>query len=123
MRLTRLHQVGARTEDLDTTRRFYEDVLGAHCVARFDPPGLLFFEFAGTRVLFERNNPPAILYFLVDDIDAAHADLVARGVTFDHPPGFVHRDEDGLFGDPGLEEWMAFFKDPGGNTVALATRR
>ena len=123
MRLTRLHQVAARAEDLDTTRRFYEDVLGARYVACFDPPGLLFFDFCGTRLLFERSNTPALLYFWVDDIDAAHAALSARGVAFDSPPHLVHTDEAGIFDNPGTQEWMAFFRDPGGNTIALASRR
>ena len=87
------------------------------------PPGLLFFEFSGTRVLFERSNPPAVLYFWVDDIDAAHSALAAKGVRFDAAPHLIHRDEKGTFGSPGSEEWMAFFRDPGGNTVAIATRR
>jgi len=123
MRLTRLHQIGARAGDLEETFRFYRNILGARFIGRFDPPGLLFFDFAGTRVLFESSTAPAILYFWVDDIDQAHADLAARGVVFDGPPHLVHRDEQGLFDNPGTEEWMAFFRDPGGNTIALATRR
>lgn len=123
MRLARLHQIGANYNDLGETKTFYADVLGAKFIAAFDPPGLLFFEFSGTRLLFERDNPKATLYFWVDDIDAAHAELVGKGVTFDQEPHLIHRDDDGAFGDPGEEEWMAFFKDPGGNTLALATRR
>ena len=64
-----------------------------------------------------------MLYFWVDDIDATHQALVAKGVEFDSGPHLVHRDEPGDFDNPGTEEWMAFFKDPGGNTLALATRR
>ena len=123
MRLTRLHQVGARAGDLESTRQFYENVLGARFIASFDPPGLLFFDFCGTRVLFERNNAPAVLYFWVDDIEAAHAALTDRGVPFESPPHLVHTDEAGQFDNPGTQEWMAFFRDPGGNTVALASRR
>ena len=123
MRLTRLHQIGARAGDLAETRAFYRDVLGARFVGEFDPPGLLFFDFAGTRLLFEPGNAPAILYFWVDDIERAHAELTDRGVNFDGRPHRIHRDEQGLFDNPGTEEWMAFFRDPGGNTLALATRR
>ncbi len=123
MRLTRLHQVAARCGDLAATRAFYSDLLGARYVGQFDPPGLLFYEFTGTRVLFDRNAAPATLYFWVDDIDDAHAALAEKGVSFDGPPHLIHRDEQGVFDNPGTEEWMAFFKDPGGNTVALATRR
>jgi hypothetical protein len=44
-------------------------------------------------------------------------------VTFDGPPHLVHRDEAGQFGDAGDEEWMAFFRDPDDNIVALVERR
>jgi catechol 2,3-dioxygenase-like lactoylglutathione lyase family enzyme len=123
MQLTKLHQVAAGSRDLDETARFYGDVLGARFMGRFDPPGLLFFGFAGTRLLFEKGGPKSTLYFWVDDIDAAHSDLAAKGVAFDSAPHRIHRDDAGQFGPPGDEEWMAFFKDPSGNTLALATQR
>lgn len=123
MRLTRLHQVGANAIDLDETRAFYLEILGARLVGEFNPPGLLFFEFSGTRVLFERNNPQALLYFWVDDIEAAHSHLAGKGIRFDSEPHMIHRDDAGTFDNPGTEEWMAFFRDPGLNTIALASRR
>jgi predicted enzyme related to lactoylglutathione lyase len=74
-------------------------------------------------VLFEKNGPPAVLYFRVADIEAAFAELTDRGVEFVSEPHLIHRDDDGTFGKPGEEEWMAFFQDPGGNTLALASLR
>jgi len=121
--LTSLHQVGARADDFELTRTFYQDILGAEFIQVFDPPGLLFFGFSGTRILFERDNPPATLYFYVDDIEQTYQALCEKGVSFDSEPHLIHRDEKGVFGSPGTEEWMAFFKDPGENTIALATRR
>jgi hypothetical protein len=59
----------------------------------------------------------------VDDIDTAYTTLLARGVEFDGTPHLVHHDESGQFGEPGDEEWMAFFHDPDGNTLALVERR
>jgi len=123
MRLTRIHQIAARADDLAATKAFYLEVLGARHVAEFDPPGLLFFEFSGVRVLFESNNSPAVIYFWVDDIDSAYQELKDKGVQFEAEPHLIHRDDTGVFDNPGTEEWMAFFKDPGGNTIALATRR
>ena len=123
MRLTRMHQIGARAPDLDETRRFYEQVLRARPIANFDPPGLLFFDFAGVRLLFERETKPATLYFWVDDIDAAYAALTERGVKFEDEPLLVQRDTEGTFDNPNTEEWMAFFRDPGENIVAIASRR
>ena len=122
----RLHQVAMTVADLDATEAFYRDVLEAELVARFDPPGLLFFDFDGVRVLFEAGENAghsSVLYVWVDDIDAAVAGLQAKGVSFDSPPQPIHVDKDGTFGQAGETEWMAFFKDPSGNTLALATRR
>ena len=123
MRLSRLHQVALSAPDLDAAVAFYRDVLGASFIARFDPPGLAFFDFDGVRVLLERNASAGTLYFHVDDVDAGVAELSRRGVSIEFGPAMIHRDEDGTFGPAGEEEWMAFFKDPGGNTLAVATRK
>ena len=123
MRVTRLHQVAANVVDFEETKRFYLDVLGARFVQDYHPPGLLFFDFVGTRLLFEQNNPPATLYFWVDDIEAAHTELQSKGVEFDSEPHRIHVDDKGVFDNPGTEEWMAFCKDPGGNVLALVTRK
>ena len=77
----RLHQVALRVADLDAAERFYRDVLGARFVARFDPPGLLFFDFDGVRLLLEAGEPTggrAVLYLRVADIDAACAEAPPR---------------------------------------------
>ncbi|MCE2425337.1 MAG: VOC family protein [Pseudomonadales bacterium] len=121
----RLYQVAMHVADLDVAEAFYRDVLGADFVARFDPPGLLFFDFDGVRLLLESGGEAAgnaILYLWTDDIETRVAELEAKGVRFVHPPGPVHKDEDGTFGPAGETEWMAFFEDPEGNTVALVTR-
>ena len=121
----RLHQIAMNVADLDAAEVFYRDVVGVRFVARFDPPGLLFFDFDGVRVLFEQGDggQSSVLYLWVDDIDAAVADLEAKGVAFTSGPHAIHKDEDGTFGAAGETEWMAFFEDPSGNTLALATRR
>lgn len=123
MKTTRFHQVAGRLVDLEASVHFYRETLGARHIESFDPPGLAFFDMDGVRLLLEKGASPATLYLWVDDIDAAFEDLLASGVTFDGPPHAIHKDEDGLFGTAGETEWMAFFKDPGGNTLALATRR
>lgn len=122
----RLHQIALRVADLDAAERFYRDVLGARLVARFDPPGLLFFDLDGVRLLLEAGEPTsagAVLYLWVADIDAAWTALAAKGVYFTAKPHAIHHDHDGTFGTAGETEWMAFFEDPSGNTLALATRR
>lgn len=122
----RLHQVALAVSDLDAAERFYRDVLGARFVARFDPPGLVFFDFDGVRLLLERGagaGKAPVLYVWVDDLDAACAELKAKGVRFTAEPHAIHHDEAGTFGPAGETEWMAFFEDPAGNTLALAARR
>lgn len=123
VRLDRLHQVAQRATDLDRSVAFYRDTLGAHLVARFDPPGLAFFELHGVRLLLEAAAPGATLYFRVDDVAEAHEELAARGVEFLAAPALIHRDDEGTFGPPGGEEWMAFFHDPAGNLLSIASRK
>jgi methylmalonyl-CoA/ethylmalonyl-CoA epimerase len=91
-----------------------------------------FFDLAGTRLMLESNRASqpgdtdataSVLYLRTDHIDADYDRLRAAGVAFAGPPHLIHRDDDGTFGAPGTEDWMAFFTDPAGNTLALATRR
>jgi methylmalonyl-CoA/ethylmalonyl-CoA epimerase len=119
-----LRQVAQRAPDLSVSVPFYRDVLGLTHQATFEPPGLAFFDLGdGTRLLLDANESvtSAILYFAVDDIGASHAELAAAGVTFEGEPHLIHR-HDGTFDEDGVEEWMAFFRDPSGNVLALASR-
>ena len=109
--------------DPDRAVTFYRDVLGLRLIARFDPPGLVFFDLGGTRLLLEQGAPASLLYLTVDDIDAATSELRAQGVEFVDEPHCIHVDDDGAFGEPGVAEWMVFFKDSEGNLVALDERR
>jgi len=118
-----LHQVALHAEDLERATAFYRDVVGLRLVARFDPPGLAFFELGPVRLLLEHGAPASLLYLLVDDIDAEQARLEAAGVTFASTPHLVHHDADGTFGAAGVGEWMTFFHDSEANLVALVERR
>lgn len=123
MNLNQIRQISVFAKDLDEAIAFYRDKLGAKFLQKFDPPGLAFFDFSGTRLLLEQNGPRATLYFKVDDIDTAYEELKTKGVEFIQGPHLIFRDDQGMFGAAGEEEWMAFFTDPSGNTLALATRK
>lgn len=123
MKLDRIHQIAVYARDLDEAIAFYRDTLGANYITKFDPPGLVFFDFSGVRILLEKDGPKATLYFRVEDIDSAYAELVSKGVKFVSEPHLIFRDETGLFAKAEEEEWMAFFSDPSGNILALASRR
>jgi methylmalonyl-CoA/ethylmalonyl-CoA epimerase len=123
VRVEGVHQVALRVEDLDRAEAFYRDVVGLRRLARFDPPGLVFFDAGGLRLLLEAGAPASLLYLRVDDLDAAWAELTAAGVQAEQEPHTIHRDEDGTFGPPGNEERMAFFRDSEGNLVGLVEQR
>lgn len=122
-RLGRVHQVAQRAEDLERAVAFYRDTLGLPFIARFDPPGLAFFDLGNSRLLLTRGSASATLYFEVEEIDAGYRSLADRGVELVDEPHRIHVDEDGLFGPRGTEEWMAFFRDSEANLLALVERR
>ena len=121
--LKRLHQVAVHVEDLAVSKYFYADVLGAKFIAEFNPPGLVFFDFQGVRLLLEHGTQTGTLYFRVEDIDKSVEHFQSKGVVFDELPHVIFKDETGLFGPKGFEELLAFFKDPAGNILALAAQR
>jgi len=122
MKLDRIHQIAVYARDLEEAISFYRETLGATYLAKFDPPGLAFFDFSGTRILLEKTAPKATVYFRVADIESAYAELLDKGVKFIAEPQLVFRDDQGMFGAAGEEEWMAFFSDPSDNILALASR-
>ena len=123
MKVDKIHQVAVFARELTEAIDFYTNILGATFIARFDPPGIAFFDFNGTRIMLEAGAPKASVYFRVDDIHAAFDELKAHGVTLIAEPQVIFRDETGMFGAAGEEEWMAFFSDPSDNTLALASRQ
>ncbi|MER8591785.1 MULTISPECIES: VOC family protein [unclassified Mesorhizobium] len=108
--------------DLDATLAFWREVLGMNLHARFDPPGIAFIMAGDVRLLFTDGLPAGTVYLDISGLDEFHASARAAGVPFTAPPALVHRDTEGLFGQAGESEWMAFLKDPAGNTIGLVER-
>ena len=112
-------QISLHIRDVDRALAFYGEALGLPHLFTFGD--LAFFDAGGTRLYLHRKEeadwrPSSVLYFLVDDVHAAHETLGARGVAFTGAPHRIHTHDDGT------EEWMAFFSDGEGNTLALMAR-
>ncbi len=114
---------GFSVDDLDAARTFYEDVLGLRTSGEPAMGGIMHLHLAGGRdVLVYAKGPghsPAtytVLNFPVPDVDAAVAELTARGVQFlhyDEPP----TDENGVMRAGG--PLIAWFTDPAGNVFSV----
>ena len=120
LQLGPIGQVSREVSDITKAVEWYRDVLGLPHLFTFGT--LAFFDCGGVRLFLsepERGGPPgpeSVLYFRVDDIGGAHAELAGRGVHFTDAPHLIHRH------DNGMEEWMAFFEDPEGRPLALMSQ-
>jgi methylmalonyl-CoA/ethylmalonyl-CoA epimerase len=115
--LSTLGQISMNVKDIARATAFWRDKLGARFLFEA-PPSLAFFDLGGVRLMLsppdrpEHDHPGSVLYFKVDDIRAAHAELAGRGVAFEDEP---HR-----IADMGSYElWMTFFRDSEGNLLSL----
>ncbi|TFC20101.1 methylmalonyl-CoA epimerase [Cryobacterium algoritolerans] len=112
-------QVAQHADDLDRASAFYELLLGGPPAARFDPPGLLFFNVGRSRLLLERAAASALVYLQVDDVAAAVERLRGLQVEIVDPPHIIFSHTDDSLGPAGTDEWLAFIRDSEGNTVGL----
>jgi len=119
--MRQLRQVAQHADDLDRAVEFYRDTLELPFLARFDPPGLAFFDLGGVRLLLEQAASPCVLYLASDDLDAEIGQLRAKGVEIMAEPHVIFADDDGVFGPPGTSIRMAFFRDSEGNVVGLTS--
>jgi methylmalonyl-CoA/ethylmalonyl-CoA epimerase len=118
-----LVQIAQHVEDLDRATAFYRDLLGSDPTATYDPPGLVFFDLDGMRLLLDRGAPSALLYLAVEDIEGTVSRLRAAGVSVEGEPRVIFTHEDDTLGPAGTDEWMGFVRDSEGNLVGLVERR
>ena len=114
---------GFAVDDIDAAKKFYGETLGLRTSEQY---GLLTLHLAGGRdtlIYPKPDHVPAgytILNFEVDDIDAAVDELVRRGVQLEKYDG-LGQDDKGInrAGGP----YIAWFKDPAGNILAVLQQR
>jgi methylmalonyl-CoA/ethylmalonyl-CoA epimerase len=114
----KLQQIAQHADDLDRAADFYTVLLDTTPTARFDPPGLLFFDLDGVRLLLDRNAPSSLVYLRVENVHQALERLEGLADVVSEPHVIFHHDDDHL-GPAGHDEWQAFIKDSEGNTIGL----
>jgi methylmalonyl-CoA/ethylmalonyl-CoA epimerase len=115
--LDAIGQIGLTVDDLEKATAFYRDVLRLKHL--FDaPPAMSFFACGTVRLMLSRRERPeaerfgAAIYFKIADIHSVRDALAERGVAFEAEPRMLAK-------MPDHELWMAFFRDPGNNLLAL----
>jgi predicted enzyme related to lactoylglutathione lyase len=116
----RIAQIAIVVDDLERAKAFYRDVLGLAWIADA-PPSLCFFQCGETRLMLSPPEGPetrgsSILYYDVEDVAAAHAEMAAKGVAFLQEPHVV-----GRLGDK--EVSLAICRDSEGNMLGLMSER
>lgn len=115
LQLSQIGQFAVPVTDLARAVAFYRDTLGMKFL--FQVPNLAFFDCAGVRLMLDvpqdgNEHHSFVIYYKVDDIEAAHRLLVSRDVVFEDKPHMIAR-------MPDHELWMTFFRDPDSNLLAL----
>jgi predicted enzyme related to lactoylglutathione lyase len=114
--LGKIGQINVPVKDVGRATAFYREKLGLPFL--FEAPNMAFFDCAGVRLLLEVpqdpafDHPSSIIYFLVEDINGRWDELMAGDVEGAAGPALIAK-------MPDHDLWMAFFKDPEGNTLAL----
>ena len=110
-------------DDLDRAKQFYGETLGLEVVERDE--GLELHLAGSTPVfIYPSDNYTApkhtVLNFLVEDVEAAVAELAARGVRVEHydlPD--LKTDERGIFRGESGPSAIAWFKDPADHVLSV----
>lgn len=113
-----IRQIAITVADVDRAVAFYRDVLGIPFLFAAGPR-LAFLDAGGVRLMlsapeggFTPGSDSVVLYFKVDDIQRAHADLAARGASFVDEPHLIAR-------MPDHDLWLCVLHDPDGHTIGL----
>jgi methylmalonyl-CoA/ethylmalonyl-CoA epimerase len=115
VQLNDIGQIALTVRDLGRAKDFYQNTLGMRFL--FDAGTMAFFQCGAIRLMIGLSEEAVpiggtILYFRVPDIQKVHGVLTEKSVAFVQLPHLVAR-------MPDHELWMAFLKDPEGNTLGL----
>jgi methylmalonyl-CoA/ethylmalonyl-CoA epimerase len=113
--LEEIGQIALTVGNFEEAKAFYRETLGMKFL--FDAGTMAFFQCGAVRLLIGAGDQQAetsgtIVYFRVPDIESASAALKEKGVVFTQEPHLVARMKS-------HDLWLAFVKDPAGNTLGL----
>lgn len=112
--LNSIGQIAILVKDVVRATAFYRDKLGMKHL--FSTGNLSFFDCGGVRLMLDKPEKPdfgtSIIYFKVQQIDEAHAEMKSRGVEFVDKPHMIAK-------LPDHDLWMTFFRDSEGNLMGL----
>jgi catechol 2,3-dioxygenase-like lactoylglutathione lyase family enzyme len=113
--LGQIGQIALTVSDIGRAVAFYRESLGMRFL--FQVPNLAFLDCDGIRLMLSLPEKAAegsssVIYFKVADIQQAFETLASRGVSFEAEPHLIAK-------MPDHELWMAFFRDPDRNLLAL----
>ena len=110
--------------NLDTARKFYEDTIGLKSVGG-EGDELIVFRSGNSTINVYRSdyagtNKATAVTWTVGDVESAVRALKAKGVKFEHydMPGMTRQGDVHIGGDMKV----AWFKDPDGNILNIASR-
>ncbi len=113
--LGRIGQIALTVTDVGRAVQFYRDSLGMRLL--FQVPNMAFFDCEGIRLMLSipekaAEGSSSVIYYKVADIQRAFETLTSRGVAFEGDPHLIAK-------LPDHDLWMAFFRDPDRNLLAL----
>ncbi len=112
-------------KDIETARKFYEDILGLTPVGA-EGQELIVFRSGNSTINIYRsqyagtNQATAVTWVVGDDVEGVVRALKAKGVTFEHydMPDMTREGNVHVAGDMKV----AWFKDPDGNILNIVNR-
>ncbi len=117
VKVSEIGQIAITVSDVEQALGFYRDVLGLTFL--FSPAPTLAFLTAGTvRIMLSTPQGSgavganSILYFKIEQLEAAYEQILARGATAERPPQLAAKMAD-------HDLWIGFLRDPDGNLVGL----
>jgi len=117
-RVLGITQVAITVSDTPRAVAFYRDAIGLPQLPIPAPPTMAFLMMGDVRLMLSQPEPGfspgggTVVYLKVERITDAAAAMTARGVAFIREPHLIAK-------LPDREVWLAEFKDPDGNTLAL----